>query len=104
MTYRIFENGEEINIIAADEDFVVQYCDEYGYTYELIPETPIDPPDPYIVATAEQNYEPGDYLTVDGTLYKVVLPILPNTPITAGTNVEVTTIESEMAQLNKEAN
>lgn len=32
--------GNEINRIAADEDFVKTLCEENGYTYELIPENP----------------------------------------------------------------
>ena len=36
MYYRIFETGEEINTIAASEEFVKYYCEKHGYTYELI--------------------------------------------------------------------
>lgn len=36
----IFQNGTEINRIAAYEAFAVQYCEEHGYTYELEPEQP----------------------------------------------------------------
>lgn len=35
MRYKIFENGEHINTIIADEDFVTSYCKENGYTFEL---------------------------------------------------------------------
>lgn len=43
--YKIFQDGEEINRIVADEDFVGPYCAENGYTYEL--EVPPDPaPEP----------------------------------------------------------
>lgn len=52
--------------------------------------------------TAERDYEPREYLTVDGTLYRVLLPIFAGSPITPGTNAEATTIEAEMAILNKE--
>ena len=38
MRYRIYENGELINTIIADENFVSEYCNENGYAYEL--ETP----------------------------------------------------------------
>lgn len=34
MRYKIFENGKEINIIIADEEFVMSYCAENNYTYE----------------------------------------------------------------------
>lgn len=56
------------------------------------------------IRRADKDYEVGEYLTLDGTLYKVVLPILSGTQITPGTNVEATTIETEMAILNKEEN
>ena len=49
---------------------------------------------------ADRDYEPGEYLTVDETLYKVVLPIYAQSRITPGTNVEATTMEAEMANFN----
>ncbi len=52
--------------------------------------------------TADRDYDPGEYMTVDGTMYRVLLPILAGSRITIGTNVEATTIEAEMANLNKE--
>lgn len=52
--------------------------------------------------TADRDYEPGEYLTMDDTLYRVLLPIFAGSPITPGTNAEATTIEAEMAMLNKE--
>ena len=36
--YRIFEDGNEINTIVADEAFCSEYCEKNGYTYELMPE------------------------------------------------------------------
>ena len=51
---------------------------------------------------ATRNYDPGEYLTVDGAMYRAVLPILPGAYITPGTNVEETTIEAEIAKLNEE--
>lgn len=56
------------------------------------------------IRRADRDYDPGEYMTLDGVLYKVVLPILSGTQITPGTNVEATTIEAEMAILNKEEN
>lgn len=56
------------------------------------------------IRRADRDYDPGEYMTLDGVLYKVVLPILSGTQITPGTNVEATTIEAEMAILNKEDN
>ena len=56
------------------------------------------------IRRADRDYDPGEYVTIDGTLYKVVLPILSGTQITPDTNVEATTIEAEMAILNKEEN
>lgn len=56
------------------------------------------------IRRADKDYDPGEYMTLDGVLYKVVLPILSGTQITPGTNVEATTIEAEMANLNKEEN
>ncbi len=62
----------------------------------------IPEPDPTPAPTADQRYAPGDYLTIDGTLYRVILPILPGSRITPGTNVEETTIENEITRISKE--
>ena len=53
---------------------------------------------------ADKDYEPGDYLTLDGKLYKVLLPIFAGSQVTPGTNAEETTTEAEMANLNQEVN
>lgn len=37
MRYKIFENGEEINVIVASEEFVTDYCAKNGYTFEADP-------------------------------------------------------------------
>lgn len=31
----LYENGEEINRIVADEDFAKKYCAAHSYTYEM---------------------------------------------------------------------
>ena len=53
---------------------------------------------------AQRDYEPGEYLDVEGTMYKVELPIFAGSPVTPGTNVSETTIETEITILNKEEN
>ena len=53
---------------------------------------------------APKDYEPGDYLTVEETMYRVELPIFAGSTITPGTNVSETTIETEITILNKEEN
>lgn len=42
MTYAIFENGEQINTIVADAEFVQTYCAENGYTYEKVVQPALD--------------------------------------------------------------
>lgn len=47
MKYKIFKDGELVNIIVADVDFIKEYCSENGFTFEKIEQavpTPI--PDP----------------------------------------------------------
>lgn len=51
---------------------------------------------------APQAYEPGDIMTINGKLYKVLLRIFAGTQITVGTNVEETTIEAELAKITEE--
>lgn len=49
---------------------------------------------------AERKYEPGELLTVGGTLYRVKRTILVGGFITPGTNVEATDIAAELSKLN----
>lgn len=46
MDYKIFQNGEQINTIVADEAFVSAYCAEHGYTYEAVEPEPEPTPEP----------------------------------------------------------
>lgn len=50
---------------------------------------------------ATRDFEAGELMTVDGVMYRVVLPILAGSPITAGTNVEATTLGAEISRLNE---
>lgn len=52
MRYKIFENGEEINTIVADEEFVAAYCEENGFSYQAEP-LPVPEPEPEL--TTEQR-------------------------------------------------
>lgn len=53
--YKIFEHGEEINRIVADENFVSQWCLENGYTYELEAKPMPEPgPEPEQEPTVEE--------------------------------------------------
>ena len=58
MNYKIFQNGEQINTIVADEAFVTSYCKDNGYTYEAVEPTP--EPEP------EQEELPDDKQTEGG--------------------------------------
>lgn len=58
MDYKIFENGEHINTIFADEAFVEMYCAENGYTYEAIPE-PEPIPEPTVWDELDAAYQEG---------------------------------------------
>ena len=53
---------------------------------------------------ADHDYEPGEYLTKDNQLYKILLPVYAGTQFTIGTNIELTTIEEEFMKLNQEDN
>lgn len=53
------------------------------------------------IRRADRDYEPGEYLTIEHTMYLVLLPILAGSQITIGTNVEATTVEAEMASLKE---
>ena len=51
---------------------------------------------------APRDFEPGELMTVEGNLYRVILPIFAGAQITPGTNAETTTLEAEVARLNEE--
>lgn len=53
------------------------------------------------IRRADRDYDPGEYMTLDGTLYRVALPIIKRTQITPGTNVEATTIEAVLANIEE---
>ena len=53
------------------------------------------------IRRADRAYEPGEYMTLDGELYRVALPIIKGTQITPGTNVEATTIEAVLANIEE---
>lgn len=93
MQWKILDGETLVNIIEAQESFCISYCQEMGYTYELIPEN-----ENPAVLFADRDYDPGEYLTIDTTMYKVLLPIFAGAQITPGTNVEETTIEAELAR------
>lgn len=49
MRYKIFKDGEEINIIVASADFIEDYCAKNGFTYkeEILPDpAPVPEPEP----------------------------------------------------------
>lgn len=48
----------------------------------------------------DRPYKVGEFITVDGKLYRVKLPILVGGYITPGTNVEETDIAAELSKLN----
>ena len=59
MDYYIYENGQLINTIVADEAFVSAYCAENGYTYEAVTPEPVPEPAP---TEAEQLRADVDFI------------------------------------------
>ena len=60
MNYRIYKNGEHINTIVADEDFVKSYCEANGYTYELeVREEPESTTEPSVWDELDAAYQEG---------------------------------------------
>lgn len=51
---------------------------------------------------ATRDCEPGELITVNGGLYRVILPIFAGAKITVGTNVEATTLGAEITRLKEE--
>lgn len=46
MRYRILKDGETLNTIVSNEEFVTAYCAENGYTFEAMPEPEHEPKQP----------------------------------------------------------
>lgn len=56
MIYKLLKDGETVNTIVASPQFVDAYCQEMGYTYELVPEPEQpDQPEPEQEATVEER-------------------------------------------------
>lgn len=45
MVFKIYKNGEEINTIVADANFVTSYCEKHGYTFEEVTAKPAPEPE-----------------------------------------------------------
>ena len=58
-------------------------------------------PVPSNVPVAPRNITEGEYITVDGVLYKALFNIPNGEPIITGQNVVETTIEEQLAELAK---
>lgn len=62
MDYYVYSNGELINTIVSDVDFVEAYCAENGYTFEAVDPPPDPEPEPTIderVTAIENAIERG---------------------------------------------
>lgn len=47
MNYIIYKDGQEINTIVAEPDFIEPYCAENGFTYAVRPDpAPVPEPEP----------------------------------------------------------
>lgn len=68
MRYKIFENGEEINVIVASEEFVADYCERNGYTFEEAPIPTPPMPEPETPETEESVWDELDAAYQEGYL------------------------------------
>lgn len=69
---------------------------DWKYEYDPIPE-------PFTVPVAPRNITAGEYVTVNGTMYKATTNIPSGEPIITGQNAIETTIEEQLAELAKGA-
>ena len=97
--------------VSGDEQYVLlnqknDFLDEYdgGYSFNLRDATPLElvqKEQRYVIGgqRVDRPYKVGEYLTANGKLYRVILPILTGATITPGTNVEETDIATELSKL-----
>lgn len=67
------------------------------YVYDPLPE----PEQPETKITAPRNITAGEYVTVNGTMYKAIANIPHGEPIITGQNAVETTIEEQLFELTK---
>lgn len=73
MRYLLRNNsGEKVNIIVASEEFVRNYCQEKGYTFEIFPEPePVPKPEPYPAKLREESYNSQAIISWDNEMLTV---------------------------------
>lgn len=55
--------GNVLNTILADSEFIEEYCNDNNYTYEEIAEPPVSPPEPSEPSDPETPENPTDSVT-----------------------------------------
>ena len=67
------------------------------FVYDPLPKEPEQPD----VPVAPRNVVAGEYITVNGTLYKTLVNVPSGEPIITGQNAVETTIEEQLHELTK---
>ena len=77
MNWKLFKNGEHINTIVAEEEWLKGYCERHGYTYEL--EVPPEPPEPEPIAPQPAAEEHLAVLTAAAQAFALTAVNIPDT-------------------------
>lgn len=67
MKFNIYKNGNKINTIVSDENFVARYCQKHRYTYDIVEEIVYEPiEDDFLNESNETTREDEvDYMLID---------------------------------------
>lgn len=94
-TYPQYAPADAVIVDVLPEGDISDYLYVDGqYVYDPLPE-------PVTFPVAPRNITEGEYITVDGILYKVTVNIPNGEPIITGQNAIETTVEEQLAELAK---
>ena len=96
--YATYEKYAPAGAVLSDElpegDITDYRCIDGDFVYDPLPK-------PSMVPVASRNITSGEYVTVNGVLYKATVNIPAGEPVITGQNAIETTIEEQLAELAK---
>ena len=96
-TYSKFAPADAVIVDELPDGDITEYRYEGGeFVYDPLPQ-----PEHHASVVAPRNIAEGEYITVDGVMYKATASIPNGERIIAGQNAVVTTVEEQLYELTK---